>query len=248
MLTQVRLANDRRLVTAGLSLLLIPAIWYVQTDFQLYANDWPRLRERLLVRALMILTPIAGIIAMRVIRTRATYARATFSIAIALMAWIVLINFMRPAGSGLPLRSPLLTLAVVYFAMPNTVWRQLTPAVVFSGALILLRLTKLGGGGADVGGDLVAIISMNAVGVLALLRRTGLERETDDTIAQLRTLHGIIPICAHCRKLKSEVGDWQMLEQYMQNHSDAKFSHGICPSCLEEHYAEWMPKSPAPAK
>lgn len=58
-------------------------------------------------------------------------------------------------------------------------------------------------------------------------------------LAEIKTLHGIIPICSHCKKIRDEKGLWNRLEEYIRNHSDAKFSHGICPSCREKHYAEF---------
>ena len=61
-------------------------------------------------------------------------------------------------------------------------------------------------------------------------------------VGELKTLRGIIPICSHCRKLRSEVGDWQLIERYFQDHSDALFSHGICPDCLKEHYPDPDPR------
>jgi hypothetical protein len=53
---------------------------------------------------------------------------------------------------------------------------------------------------------------------------------------QVRTLHGIIPICAHCKQIRDDRGAWNQLESYIQRHSDAQFSHGICPACMERHF------------
>jgi hypothetical protein len=58
---------------------------------------------------------------------------------------------------------------------------------------------------------------------------------------QVRTLHGIIPICAHCKQIRDDRGAWNQLEAYIQRHSDAQFSHGICPSCLERYFPDVEP-------
>ncbi len=51
---------------------------------------------------------------------------------------------------------------------------------------------------------------------------------------EIKTLHGIIPICSYCKKVRTEEGLWNQLEKYISSHSDAKFSHGICPQCLKK--------------
>ena len=105
----------------------------------------------------------------------------------------------------------------------------------------LLFAAVLGGGrGVDVPGDVVALVSLNALGVLAVARRLALERATHQVVVELRNLQGIIPICSYCRKVRSEVGDWQQLERYVHDHSDSAFSHGICPECMQEHHKEFV--------
>lgn len=56
-----------------------------------------------------------------------------------------------------------------------------------------------------------------------------------DALAEIKTLKGIIPICAYCKKIRDDLGGWEQLEVYIRTHSDAEFSHGICPDCLA-HY------------
>ncbi|HSN25860.1 MAG TPA: PAS domain-containing protein, partial [Kofleriaceae bacterium] len=54
------------------------------------------------------------------------------------------------------------------------------------------------------------------------------EAELREAIAQVRTLRGLIPLCAWCRKLRNDRGAWQSLEQYLAEHTDASITHGIC--------------------
>lgn len=62
--------------------------------------------------------------------------------------------------------------------------------------------------------------------------------ELQTALAEIKTLRGIVPICSHCKKIRDDKGDWNKLEEYVQNHSEAKFSHGICQDCLNEHYPD----------
>lgn len=75
------------------------------------------------------------------------------------------------------------------------------------------------------------------------LRERRAEEQRQELIAQLqkalsevRKLSGILPICAHCKKIRDDAGYWQQVEAYIQSHSEAYFSHGICPECREKLY------------
>lgn len=76
--------------------------------------------------------------------------------------------------------------------------------------------------------------------------RKQLEQEKEQNIAKLiktleevKTLKGLIPICAHCKKIRDDKGYWNQLEIYLTRHSDVTLSHGICPECIDKHYAEY---------
>ena len=60
--------------------------------------------------------------------------------------------------------------------------------------------------------------------------------ELEKAIKEINTLRGLIPICAHCKKVRNTKGAWQQVEVYVSEHTEAKFSHGICESCAKDHY------------
>lgn len=75
--------------------------------------------------------------------------------------------------------------------------------------------------------------------------RTEVEAERDKTIQKLQqaidevqNLRGILPICSSCKKIRDDKGSWNQIEIYIRDHSDAEFSHGICPECAEKLYPE----------
>jgi PAS domain S-box-containing protein len=57
-------------------------------------------------------------------------------------------------------------------------------------------------------------------------------------LIKIKTLRGIIPICAACKKIRDDKGYWNQLENYLTDHSEADFSHGICPECVKKLYPE----------
>lgn len=63
--------------------------------------------------------------------------------------------------------------------------------------------------------------------------------ELEVALGQVRALHGILPICSFCKQIRNDHGAWQRLEEYIQNHSEAEFSHGVCPKCAKEQYPEY---------
>lgn len=60
-------------------------------------------------------------------------------------------------------------------------------------------------------------------------------------VKQIKFLEGFLPICAICKKIRKG-DDWASLEKYMSDHSEARFSHGLCPDCAEKHYGEYLHK------
>ncbi len=60
----------------------------------------------------------------------------------------------------------------------------------------------------------------------------------------MKKLSGLLPMCAKCKKIRDDEGYWQQVETYIQEHTDAKFSHGLCPACLDETYGDkkWYQK------
>jgi len=60
----------------------------------------------------------------------------------------------------------------------------------------------------------------------------------ENALAEINTLKGILPICSACKKIRDESGGWHQMEDYISDHSDADFSHGICPDCMRTLYPE----------
>jgi hypothetical protein len=67
--------------------------------------------------------------------------------------------------------------------------------------------------------------------------------QLQDALANVKQLEGIIPICAWCKKIRDDEESWHQMENYISNHSDAKFSHGVCPECYEREMLEIMAKA-----
>ena len=94
------------------------------------------------------------------------------------------------------------------------VWNNLLRVGVFvSSALLLARLK----------GDMVREMKLNA--------------DLQAALAEVKQLSGLLPICAWCKRIRDDEGDWQQIETYITIHSEADFTHGICPDCARKHQA-----------
>jgi PAS domain-containing protein len=73
--------------------------------------------------------------------------------------------------------------------------------------------------------------------------RVKLIGELKKALAEVKTLKGFIPICSSCKKIRDDKGLWNQLEEYISRHSDASFSHGICPDCMIKLYPQFANKN-----
>jgi hypothetical protein len=92
-------------------------------------------------------------------------------------------------------------------------------------------------------GELAAIALQNSK---SLDNRIKAEQEKEKIIEELREamawvkkLSGLLPICSSCKKIRDDKGDWNHIESYIREHSEAEFSHSICPTCIEKHYPDF---------
>jgi PAS domain-containing protein len=98
-----------------------------------------------------------------------------------------------------------------------------------------LRVTPIAGRGGRAAGRLVVIRDVTARREVEL-ERERLIGELQRALADIRTLRGLLPICAGCKKIRDDKGYWQGLEQYLGEHAEVQFSHGLCPDCLKRYY------------
>jgi PAS domain S-box-containing protein len=106
-------------------------------------------------------------------------------------------------------------------------------------AIRFIQAAEMAVAGAD--GKATRVVGIN----LDITERKKLEAEREKLIgelqqalAEVKTLSGMIPICGWCKKIRSDQGYWQSVEQYVGAHTDATFSHGMCPDCAEKFKAD----------
>jgi len=85
-----------------------------------------------------------------------------------------------------------------------------------------------------VGQGLVCLLAFVLLNRYRLKARV--QRESLAAMEQIKTLQGLLPICAHCKKIRDDQGYWHQVEAYVGRHSDVEFSHGMCPDGVTRLY------------
>ena len=73
---------------------------------------------------------------------------------------------------------------------------------------------------------------------IEIARRKAAEAELRKALSEVKTLQGLIPICAGCKKVRDDKGYWERIESYLGRHSDLRISHGLCPECARKYYPD----------
>ncbi|WP_243305130.1 hypothetical protein [Geothrix oryzisoli] len=77
-------------------------------------------------------------------------------------------------------------------------------------------------------------------------RLTATNAKLEQSLAEIRTLQGLLPICGWCKKIRDDAGLWTQVEQYLAEHTDAAFTHGMCPDCAKIHFPGRQAQEPRP--
>lgn len=92
--------------------------------------------------------------------------------------------------------------------------------------------------------EMVQVVTDITEQMMARKTRETLIFELEKVLKKVNTLSGLIPICASCKKIRDDAGYWNKLEEYISSHSDACFTHGICPECSQRLYSSSSLKKP----
>lgn len=265
-LEELRVKSDRRLVQALLLTISFPAAFFAGVDLLGIRPGETSFASRLFIRVLSLAVPLGGLWLVRRSHTREAFSRSTFLVALFSVPVLITVLLQQPRGSTIVLTAYLMVLGVMYGALPNSLLRQVAPPLLLSAFLSWARVWRLNGpSDGGMAADLVVLAFLNIIGVLAVRRRLALQDRVSDSwrmeaearereraaihsaylaTQELKALRGIIPICASCKQVRTDAGEWQQIERYVQEHTDANFSHGVCPSCAQRLYGEFLPTAP----
>lgn len=108
-------------------------------------------------------------------------------------------------------------------------------------AVFVSILTLIGIYSSPSGGEMWKVWFNRALALFAIwvtaafvVHKAAIQEQSEKALSELKILHGTLPICSYCKKIRCFEGLWHQLELYIDKHSEAEFSHGICPECRKE--------------
>jgi hypothetical protein len=163
---------------------------------------------------------------------------------------ICLGNTSYPAGNSLFIALDILIPVAIYFLFPVGLLIQTGLAILFTFldlSVFVNGQTLEPGNGAFV---IVAFIAAHGIGIvtcrhLHISRRRQFllhlaeqqqRHKAESLLQEVQALRGILPICSYCKQIRDDEGYWHEVETYVAAHSEADFSHGICPVCMSQHF------------
>ncbi len=86
---------------------------------------------------------------------------------------------------------------------------------------------------------LLALFAIWTTAILSV-QREAIQKEKEKALLKVKILSGFLPICAACKKIRDTKGYWNQVESYIRDHSEAEFSHGLCPECAKKLYPDYI--------
>lgn len=248
-----RLLNDRRVVrTIFITLIGIVSLLVLvdlAQDRGTWGARWPLLALRGLMGA-VLLYGVFGV--MRARTSRAFEHRLLVTTGAAVLIELSL-RLLRPPENITPVWLEIVAVLGCYVVLPNRRLFQAIVALTLTvGTSLILVFYNTGVSPSDRVGIIVTLVIANVVGIVASRERVARQRVEEDAWrnerdarlelqqahSEIRVLRGLLPTCAHCRRVRTETGEWQPMERFVAERTEARFSHGFCPDCEAEHYSD----------
>jgi len=184
-------------------------------------------------------------------RSPRTLDRAAVALMVLVAVGLVAITTVRPVGWSPVSVLNVLTIIAAYALVPVPTRVQVGPAVGFSLVCVALLVHQAAAHPLRwVIAVAASYVLANVVGLLVSLwtgrarrrqhhlleRERCARRRLQTALSELRILRGIVPICSYCKRVRTEEGSFESVEQYVGERSEAAFSHTVCPDCLTEHF------------
>lgn len=251
-----RLESDRRLVMTVLKILVIPSVGMAFTDFMISNGDLAAIAASLWLRVLSLGGIVVFYVLMKRAATRREYEALVLAITMLGSATVIALQLLRPPDSLTIIRFEMMMLVGFFTALPNRARFQALPAVTLAiGSLAILILRPSHVPLYEIYSSALTFGLAIALGALVTLRRDAQQRREAEalrterelratlelTMSELRVLRGVLPTCAHCKRIHTDTGEWQQMELYVRENSEAEFSHGVCPDCAAALYPEIPP-------
>ena len=186
------------------------------------------------------------------------YIKAGLLVFISLVVSVIAFFNFALSGSGFPFLLISVLIAVVFLGVKKTLWifmlyvlTTLIIGLLFIKGIVVPKINTAGYYthftswlSALVSFSIITgltIIILGNIGQLLASKLTEVEKANNElkrALEEINTLRGILPICSHCKKIRDDEGYWKQIEAYFQDHTEVKFSHGVCRECAKKYYPD----------
>ena len=248
-----RLDNDRRVVRAIFITLLVVVTLLVTMDVLVVRESWVARLPLLGIRLLMLSVIFYGIIGIMRAKTPRDFEHSLLVTTGAGVLIELALRLLRPRENISPVWLEIVLVLGCYAILPNRpAFQAIVALTLTAGTSLILVFYNVGISVSDEVGIILTLVIANVVGFIASRERVARQRreerawrnerdaklELQRAHSEIRVLRGLLPTCAHCRRVRTETGEWQAMERFVSEHSEAQFSHGFCPECLAQHYPD----------
>lgn len=245
------LDSDRLQTIITIVFATLAIIVFAYSDYRHFNISW-KFYGLLTIRGILIFVSVACLMKLWRAAQWKVLDRINLSWAMIFCTVALCISVTRPPEFAFNFPIEIVLIFSIYILLPNLLVLQVVPAVYMSlGLLVILLKIKNLSPVAELSVG-VAILFANIFGIwlswryhidkriqFYLLRKEKeLGAELERAIETKKTLMGLLPICASCKKIRDDKGSWSQIEEYIRDHSEAEFSHGICDECAEKLYPD----------
>jgi hypothetical protein len=248
------LPRDSARARLVLAIAFVPLLLFAVSDYRLFGTTAP-FCWLLAGRTALALYTLLLLAALHKGLTPRQFDRALLGWSLLAAVLDVSVSSTRPADYTGHFLVEVVVVVLFYTVLPASLPYQAIPALLIStGSMVLFLAVKAPTDGLTGTALAVAYLLANVLGGMASWElhqwkrrqfaeleqeaalRAGLER----ALAEIRTLRGLLAICAHCKRVRDDAGSWHQVEVYVRERTHATFSHAICPECLQAHYGELL--------
>ena len=248
------LPQDRKQVVTVLFIIALLSLPFIITDYTLFGYN-PAFYKLLAARVIFLIVELTIIFFVMKEKNEKIFDVYIFVAIMTLVSFEHYVEYSRPPDFSMYILLDLSLIMGIYAAFPNRVLYQLILALGFSFASVLrILITSSESSFISINAILVSLLFVNLVGYIISRRfhttrriqfdlwmdEKKLRNELQEAFENIKVLKGLLPICASCKKIRDDKGYWNQIETYIMEHTEADFSHGICPECAKKLYPEWV--------
>ena len=245
-----RLDLDRVQLRLVSIIVVMAEVAFVMNDIRVASPDSAMWIALFIMRFTLVAFTVGYGIAVSRVRSAQTLDALTMFIILAITLIALGVDAARPKDFFTHVGADIVILFGIYFVIPLSQTLRIASAGAFTLALFFLYFVYKEIPDALTGTSVfVSVTIANLLGGLISFRVARIQRGEytalrneqaarhahEEALANIRSLSGLIPICAGCKKVRNDEGFWEQVESYVRDRSEADFSHSLCPVCAEEY-------------